>query len=90
MLLFVPPAQLERAKKIIRGYALADSPNEPGAQQRRVRFEDIDSRRGDAVSYIAKYIAKGTDAAGLDNGLFTASLRLSLRKLPEATQLPAV
>lgn len=81
LLVFVPPSQLERVKEIIHGYALADSPNEPGAQKSRVRFEDIDPRRGDAVSYIAKYIAKGTDAAGLNNGLFgddaaTAAQRL--------------
>lgn len=81
LLLFVPPGQLERAKEIIHSYALADSPNEPGAQKRRVRFEDIDPRRGDAVSYIAKYIAKGTDAAGLNNGLFGDDAATSAQRL---------
>lgn len=81
LLLFVPPGQLERAKEIIHSYALADSPNEPGAQKRRVRFEDIDPRRGDAVSYIAKYIAKGTDAAGLNNGLFGDDAVTSAQRL---------
>jgi hypothetical protein len=81
LLLFVPPGQMDRAKAIIQSYALADSPNEPGAQKCRVRFEDIDSRRGDAVSYIAKYIAKGTDAAGLDNGLFGDSAATAAQRL---------
>lgn len=81
LLLFVPPGQLERAKEIIHSYALADSPNEPGAQKRRVRFEDIDPSRGDAVSYIAKYIAKGTDAAGLNNGLFGDDAATSAQRL---------
>lgn len=81
LLLFVPPGQLDHAKEIIHSYALADSPNEPGAQKRRVRFEDIDPRRGDAVSYIAKYIAKGTDAAGLNNGLFGDDAATSAQRL---------
>lgn len=81
LLLFTPPSEAERAKQVIRAYALADSPNEPGAQKRRIRFEDIDPRRGDAVSYIAKYIAKGTDATGLSDGLFGDDAETAAQRL---------
>jgi hypothetical protein len=43
----------------IQGYALADSPDERGAQEYRVRVVKMDAGKGTASSYIAKYIAKG-------------------------------
>jgi hypothetical protein len=66
MLLFVPPLHLASVKNIIRRYALADSPDEPGAQQYRVKFENIDPNKGSAVGYIAKYIGKNVDGTGID------------------------
>ncbi|SFQ19079.1 replication endonuclease [Ralstonia sp. NFACC01] len=46
---------------VIRKHALKDSPEEAGASLRRCRFEHIDSAKGSAVGYIAKYISKNID-----------------------------
>lgn len=72
LLLFVSPLHLGTAKSIVWRYALADSPDEAGAQQRRVTFENIDPLKGGAVRYVAKYIGKNIDGTGIDfdeNGL---------------------
>ena len=49
----------------IRHHALADSPDEPGAAERRLQVEEIDRDLGSAVAYVAKYIAKNVDGYGL-------------------------
>ena len=54
ILLFDAPVDLEQTVKIVRHYALADSPTEPGAQQRRFKAEAIDPSKGSATSYVAK------------------------------------
>lgn len=72
LLLFVSPLHLDAVKNTIRRYALADSPDEAGAQQYRVKFENIDPQKGSAVQYVAKYIGKNVDGTGIDldeNGL---------------------
>ncbi|WP_250479026.1 MULTISPECIES: replication endonuclease [unclassified Caballeronia] len=46
---------------VMREHGLADSPDERGAQERRVKFELIDHAKGSAVGYVAKYIAKNID-----------------------------
>lgn len=72
LLLFVSPLHMDAVKNTIRRYALADSPDEPGAQQYRVKFENIDPLKGSAVQYVAKYIGKNVDGTGIDldeNGL---------------------
>jgi hypothetical protein len=66
MLLFIPPLHLASVKNTIRRYALADSPDESGAQQYRVKFENIDPNKGSAVGYVAKYIGKNVDGTGID------------------------
>jgi Bacteriophage replication gene A protein (GPA) len=69
VLLFVPAREkieaLQVVQSTLRRYALADSPNEPGAQERRCRFETIDLTTGSAAGYVAKYISK---AVGLSAG----------------------
>ncbi|WP_308112704.1 MULTISPECIES: replication endonuclease [Paraburkholderia] len=52
---------VDRVCAVMRTHGLRDSGNEAGAQERRVKFERIDSAKGSAVGYIAKYIAKNID-----------------------------
>ncbi len=66
ILLFVQPLHLAEVKGIIHRYALADSPDEPGAEKYRVKFENIDPLKGSAVKYVAKYIGKNIDGSGID------------------------
>lgn len=54
---------VDRFCAVMRAHGLADAGDERGAQERRVRFERIDSAKGSAVGYIAKYIAKNVDGA---------------------------
>lgn len=52
---------VDRVCAVMHAHGLRDSGNEAGAQERRVKFERIDSAKGSAVGYIAKYIAKNID-----------------------------
>ncbi len=54
---------VERVCAVMTAHGLKDSPNERGAKERRVNFTRIDSAKGSAVGYIAKYIAKNIDGA---------------------------
>jgi len=56
--------ELKQVKRIIKHYALQESPNECGALERRVDFIDIDRAKGSSASYLAKYLAK--NMIGLD------------------------
>lgn len=66
LLLFMPRAHCATVQQVIRGYALADNGNEPGAQSHRFKAVLIDLDLGTATGYIAKYIAKGIDGYALD------------------------
>jgi hypothetical protein len=48
-----------------RYFLFSDSPDERGASVRRVRCKEMDPEKGDATSYIAKYISKGIDGVGV-------------------------
>jgi hypothetical protein len=58
MLLFIRPEQRELIRGIMSHYALEMDGNEPGAQQHRFKYVEIDSQLGTATGYIAKYISK--------------------------------
>lgn len=47
-----------------------DSPNEPGAKQRRITYKRIDRSKGSAAAYIAKYISKNTTGLAMDVDLY--------------------
>lgn len=60
---------LPRVAAIFRRYALADSPDEPGARKHRCRPVVIDWRRGSAAGYVAKYVAKNIDGMHVEKDL---------------------
>jgi hypothetical protein len=57
-------------KALVRYFLLNDSPDEPGAQQHRLRFERITADQGGAAAYIAKYISKNIDGKGIELDLY--------------------
>lgn len=65
VLAFVAPVGKEQFVATLRAYALADSPDEPGAAERRFIAKDIDQARGSAAGYVAKYVSKNTDGEGV-------------------------
>lgn len=65
VLVFIAPEHVQGFTAAVRAYALADSPNEPGAQERRFTVEAIDPAKGSAVGYVAKYVSKSIDGEGL-------------------------
>lgn len=69
LLLFVAPHRASGLEEIIRRYALEDSPDEPGARERRCSFVEIDRRKGSAAAYVAKYVSKNIDGCGLNADL---------------------
>lgn len=70
LLVFHEAGRLEDLREIVSRYALADSPNEPGADRHRVDFKPIDRSRGSAAGYIAKYVAKNIDGYSLERDLY--------------------
>jgi hypothetical protein len=57
-----PPVPARVAiERAFRAYGLADSPDEPGAQEHRLAFVPIDRERGTATGYAIKYISKNID-----------------------------
>lgn len=61
MLVFVNPDHANALITTLRDYALAESPDEPGAQDRRFTAIRIDPAKGTGAGYVAKYIAKNVD-----------------------------
>ncbi|MDO8774829.1 MAG: replication endonuclease [Burkholderiaceae bacterium] len=66
VLMFVAPEHSALVVDTLRAYALNESPNEPGAAERRFKVERIDPARGSAVGYVAKYVSKNIDGEGVD------------------------
>lgn len=61
MILFMEPQHVARVRAIMREYAMREDGNEKGADQHRFKAEAIDWKKGSAVGYLAKYIAKNID-----------------------------
>lgn len=70
MILFMPADRVGVFRECLRRYALAVCPDEPGAQQNRVKFLSIDPARGSACGYVAKYISKNIDGFAIEQDLF--------------------
>jgi len=69
-LLFIEPRHIPKVREVFRDYALQVDGDEKGASERRFNITEIDSNKGSAAGYIAKYIAKNIDGFGLDNDLY--------------------
>jgi hypothetical protein len=67
LLLFFAPDVLDAAIGIFRDYAMEVDPDEPGASKYRFDCELIDPSKGSATGYIAKYVSKNIDGAGLES-----------------------
>src|SRR5690606_23412232 len=70
MLFFLAPDQIDSVTQIIKRYALTEDPDETGAELYRVKVELIDSAKGSAVGYVAKYIAKNIDGEHVGADLY--------------------
>ncbi|MDJ0025120.1 replication endonuclease [Pantoea eucrina] len=69
MLMFMRPEQLERVRQIMRDYAYQEDSGElttDKARKARFHAEAIDSDKGSATGYVAKYISKNIDGYALD------------------------
>lgn len=70
LLLFMPKGHTFLSRFIMKKYALEVDGKELGALKRRFKAVAIDPKKGSAVGYIAKYIAKGIDGFGVGYDLF--------------------
>lgn len=70
LLVFHDADKVDALRATVWRYALADSPNEPGAHKHRVDFKPIDWKRGSAAGYIAKYVAKNIDGYRVEKDLY--------------------
>jgi len=67
VLVFAAPEACSQVIDTVRGYALCESPDEPGAAEHRFTVERIDPARGSAVGYVAKYVSKSIDGEGVED-----------------------
>lgn len=65
LLLFMPQHHVEAVRTAIREVWLSDYKDEPGARDVRCKTIAIDTAKGSAVGYVAKYVAKNIDGAGV-------------------------
>ncbi len=70
LLMFMPPEFKAAFRRIVKKYALEDSPNEKGARKSRFKAVAIDKDKGSAAGYIAKYIAKNIDGSHIEEDLY--------------------
>jgi hypothetical protein len=64
VLLFVRARELDVLRSIITAQFLSEFGDDPGAREHRVGCEAIDSSKGSATGYLAKYVSKNIDGAG--------------------------
>ena len=65
MLLFVAPEHQAVMEAVITKYAMLEDGDEGGAEENRVKLVRIEAGMGTAAGYIAKYISKSIDGAGV-------------------------
>jgi hypothetical protein len=65
ILIFGERREVRHARRLLKVYALRDSPGEAGALRHRFTATAIDAAKGDAAGYVAKYVAKNIDGFGV-------------------------
>jgi hypothetical protein len=70
ILLFAEKHHIDEIKRVISHYSLEEDGDEKGAAQNRCDFKMIDTKKGSATGYIAKYVSKNIDGEGLDKGVY--------------------
>jgi hypothetical protein len=65
MLLFVDAARVNDMEMIVTALAMREDEEEKGAHQARVKLVRIEAGKGTAAGYIAKYVSKNIDGAGV-------------------------
>ena len=65
LLIFSAPAHQSTIQEIMFNHALADSPEENGALEHRIKFQACDKSKGSPIAYMAKYVSKNIDGYGL-------------------------
>ncbi|MDH0448714.1 replication endonuclease [Shewanella sp. GD04112] len=72
MIIFALPSDVDYLVSQLRHFAMLDSPDEKGASEHRFKVEHIDTEKGSAVGYCAKYISKSVDGLHVDTDLNTS------------------
>jgi len=65
LLLFVAKEHLARLEAVLTAYAMKEDGDEKGAAKNRVKLVRIEAGKGTAAGYIAKYVSKNIDGAGV-------------------------
>lgn len=65
MLFFVAPRSVADMEMIVTSYAMREDGDEAGAKKARVKLVHIEAGKGTAAGYIAKYVSKNIDGAGV-------------------------
>lgn len=61
MVLFCPSHHRDSVRDVLKGYWLSEGGSDIGAADHRITIKDIDSHKGTAAGYLAKYVAKNID-----------------------------
>lgn len=64
LLLFVRARDADTVRTLLREVWLGEFSDEVGSRAHRTKFEAIDSAKGSAVGYVAKYVSKNIDGEG--------------------------
>ena len=70
LLIFMEPEIRNYVRSIFSDYALSVDGNEAGAKKHRFTAVAIDSNKGSAAGYVAKYVAKNIDGEDLEKDLY--------------------
>lgn len=63
-LFFARREDMDQVRALLTATFLKDTPDEPGARERRIKFQTVDPKKGSPTGYLAKYLAKNIDAKG--------------------------